>query len=128
MRALSDTDSLVFGSIEADDVTGDESGLELLFEFVGDSVRGSFRRAAGETTQPYAIDGLRLGRVADSISFWYTTGGRNIYYVRARLSCDSLWGTRRHRVLPDYRDTINSDGKATPFSLPRLTKQFQSPR
>jgi len=126
-RVPGTADSLIFGKISVSPETGDASGLEFSFEVFGDSLRGAYRGAAGEVSRPGALQGLRYDQATDSVAFWYTTGGRNIYYVRGRITCSAFDGTIRHRVIPDYRDSIDSEGSPVPVTLPRVLRPYRAP-
>jgi len=96
-------DSLVYGTIEFSEETGDASGEQFVFRRHGTWMSGVALEAAGGIPAPISLRGLRNSGNPGALTFWFSTGGRDIYYWDVTLTCDSLGGTARNRVIADAR-------------------------
>lgn len=82
---------LVFSDVDADDETGDLSGLEFTFELRGDSWSGAMREAVGEFSRPLALDSLAVDPVSFAVSFRVPEESDTTRF-EGTLACDTLRG------------------------------------
>jgi hypothetical protein len=113
-------DTLYFGSAASDSETGEVSGIEYGFEVTTDGVRGGVRRGVGAWGAPLALDSLSRMPGSDSLTFFFTTGGRNLYRGTVLVRCDSMLGIMDYHVVPSGSDS--GGGEAFPITEPRLRR------
>lgn len=106
-------DSLIYGDMEFSQETGDASGFYFVFRRRGPWISGLAIDGAGGISQGFSLRGLTQGDAPGTLTFWYTSGGRMIYYNTVKLGCADLKGFFRARVIPDAR--YDDSGSVNPL-------------
>ncbi len=113
-------DSLVYGDISQ--AGEDASGIEFLFVLIKDTMRAHVRLAAGGVSLPLALQDLRYRRDSDSVTAWYTSGGRDVDSLSVRLTCNVLSGIERY-ASSAWRNEKALVGTRK-LSVPRIQRPF----